>query len=518
MIRSLIKLFIEVLLLTIVVIVIGLFAAPSIVSEEALKKAIIEFLEENTGKKAVIEGGASFSFLPQASLKLNSLKIINPSTGDVENHLSGFDIYLGIIALIKNDLGISAEGVINDIPIKSHIYVSDFNTLVSGKSSEVGVILVEPISFNIKGILFPSADKITMSNIKIFMNGTKGEGEFEAILSKNIPEVNASLTFDRLNIDEIMGAFAAVSNKYSTEKKPAPAEPLAAKTISKKEVWNNNHIDLSALKGFNANIKAISDSVTVSNINMGKTDLRFSVKDGVMNVNLAEVSLYEGSGVGSVTVDASGEKIKIAKQYTFSNIRLGKFLKDAASFERVEGSGSINASVLTEGSSEADFVRNLQGTGSILLKEGKLKRIDLSSSSDGSDESVQGLFNSGNDTEIANMNATFTIQNGIISNSDLTATAPFSQITGKGAINLPEFSVNYLIVPKVSSNNTSFAIPVRIKGDLRSPEIKPDAKSAVIENIDNVIKGNKEAESINNEIKKHFGTDLKGVFEGLFGR
>lgn len=118
------------------------------------------------------------------------------------------------------------------------------------------------------------------------------------------------------------------------------------------------------------------------------------------------------------------------------------------------------------------------------------------------------------------MTASFQITNGVAQNQDLKLVSPLLRVTGSGAIQIPQRTIDYTVKPKLvaslegqdgNSALSGIEIPVRITGSLDKPRIQPELK-AVIDNPEQAV-----------EAVKDIGKRLKGknsdeIVDELFGK
>jgi AsmA protein len=127
------------------------------------------------------------------------------------------------------------------------------------------------------------------------------------------------------------------------------------------------------------------------------------------------------------------------------------------------------------------------------------------------------------------MGGTFTINKGVINNQDLKLLMTGMTASGKGDINLPDYTINYRLTPQTvgkgqdGSTSAGLGVPVLIQGSLDAPSFKPDVGSLIQNAINNPkelkeqLKNNER--SIKEQLKnpKDSVKNLKGLLRGLQG-
>jgi AsmA protein len=102
---------------------------------------------------------------------------------------------------------------------------------------------------------------------------------------------------------------------------------------------------------------------------------------------------------------------------------------------------------------------------------------------------LSAAANEAKKTDFAELSGSFTIQNGILSNQDLTLQAPALRVNGSGSVDLPAKRVDYRIDPKAAAtlkgqggegDVSGILVPVTVTGPFDDLSYKPDL-SGVIE-------------------------------------
>jgi len=216
-----------------------------------------------------------------------------------------------------------------------------------------------------------------------------------------------------------------------------------------------------------------------------------NLKDGILDLALTEMNLYDGTGRATVRVNAQQPTLKITNAMTIENIQLNPLLTDAADFEKLEGKGMFQTDLSTSGKSQADMVSALNGTGQILFEDGSISGVNLAAMA----RNISTAFTSKGEeqkTDFAEISGTYQITNGILANNDLKMLNPFIRLTGSGTVELPPQTVNYRIEPKLVATTegqgggeaTGVAVPILVTGSWDNLKYAPDL-AGVLKNATN---------------------------------
>ena len=101
------------------------------------------------------------------------------------------------------------------------------------------------------------------------------------------------------------------------------------------------------------------------------------VKDQVAKVTLTDLRLYDGSGHGIVTLDASSGEPAFTADVSLSGIAARPLLRDSAQVDWLAGNADVAWKVSGRGATEAAMVQSLNGTANVALGDGAVIGFDL---------------------------------------------------------------------------------------------------------------------------------------------
>ena len=215
----------------------------------------------------------------------------------------------------------------------------------------------------------------------------------------------------------------------------------------------------------------------------------------MLDLQLTELALYDGVGAGRIVVDASPEVPRIDVTFDLTGLAAEPFLKDAAGFERLSGSGAVKISASTSGRSQRQFVETLNGSGEIAFADGAISGINLAAMV----RNVGAAFldssaGEARKTDFTELSGSFTITNGLLRNNDLLLLSPLLRLEGKGTANLPPRTLDYRLTPRVAAttegqggrrNVAGISVPVIIEGPWSDLSYKPDLAALITEELIN---------------------------------
>lgn len=366
----------------------------------------------------------------------------------------------------------------------------------------------------IAGNVAIEGDKYSFNQASLSFDKINGKGDFSINLGGKKPAIKGKLALAELDV-----------NPYLPPEDPKAAKAATAQDAKPKGPgeWDDTPIDLSALNDVNADFDLSVEKVLVRKIKIGKSVIIAALKDGLLNLNLKQLALYEGKANGVVTVDARNAVPKITEKFALSGIQLQPLLTDAADFNRLEGTGLIEMAVNTTGRSQKEMVSALAGNGRILFTDGAINGINLAAMA----RNVTSAFTNDDaktpqKTDFAELSGTYTIQKGIVTNKDLKMLNPFIRLDGKGKVSLPPRTVNYRLNPKIVASTEGqgggaaggLVVPVNISGPWHDLSYAPDL-TGVVKGL--VSGGGSAVTDTVKSLKKAGEGDVQGLVKSLGG-
>ena len=325
------------------------------------------------------------------------------------------------------------------------------------------------------------------------------------------PAYTFDVSIDQLDVDRY--------TKKSAASAPAPAAGA------------EQPIDLSGLKGLNANGTIKIGSLKLANMKATNVRLDIHAVDGKVEVNPLSANLYQGSTNGSLSAAASNPP-RFAVRQALTGVAVGPLLKDLMNKDPIEGKGNVQLDVTTQGATVSQIKKGLNGTARLNLRDGAVKGINIAETIRGAkaklgalkgDQQSTGTSAAGAKTDFSELSGNFRVTNGVAHNDDLDLKSPLLRVGGNGDINLGNDSLDYTVKATVVSTLQGqggadmqalkgLTIPVRLSGPFAAIGWKVDfaglASAAVKQKVDE----KKE------EVKEKAKEQLKDKLKGLFGK
>ena len=399
--------------------------------------------------------------------------------------------------------------------------------------------------FSIAGDLRTNGNVTSLTNAKMSLDGATATGNTRVTTGGERPYVAANLQISELNLNKYLGSGGGGATREGpAERAAAPAKP-ASKTqkdggpgsiedlidkpatgpkvhgYTERAGWSNAPIDLSLFGVADTDAKLRVGRLIFQDIKVGQTALTVALKNKVLKTTFDNIQLYDGRGKGFLNVDATGKAPAIGANFGLDGLAALPFLKDAADMDWLSGKAHLALQLATRGGSQLQLVENLNGKADFSFADGALVGFNVAGAVRGIS---QGKFSAlkkspSEKTDFSELSASFKITNGIAQNQDLKLTSPLLRVSGAGAVQMPQRTLDYTVKPKLVASlegqkgaldMKGIEVPVRISGPWDKPKYEPDLKGLLSD-------PNKVVDKVKEISKQLKGKNSKEIVDSLLG-
>ncbi|SDU38416.1 AsmA family protein [Stappia sp. ES.058] len=359
-------------------------------------------------------------------------------------------------------------------------------------------------AFSFSGDLEAAPGLVRFSDAALRLDDIEGRGRGEIALGGVRPRVSATLALARLGLDPYLSGGAATASGGSGasggDRVPGGGDGG----------WSRAPLDLAGLKAVDADLDLSAETISASGIEIGRSRLRVELTDGRLQAELAEMALYEGAGRATVVLDGSGSVPQLSVKGALEDVSARPFLSALADFDWIQGKVAASMDLAAQGASEADLVSALGGQARFDFSNGAILGLNIP-------KMVRGLTvdtllgwseNPAQQTDFSVLAASFAVENGIATSSDLQMVGPLVRLSGAGTVDMPQKTLDWRLEPRVVADlgNTApvprdkgeareldgLGVPVIVRGSWDRPRIYPDIKGI----LDNPQAALKQLESL----------------------
>ena len=224
--------------------------------------------------------------------------------------------------------------------------------LVSRLTGSEEAKLVGPL--DLKGRLTGSATAFEVSGLEGALGPGDLEGELAVDLAGERPKITADLATGRLPLAALLAAPAAAAGRGGK--------------VNGNGRWSREAIRLDALRRLDAGIKLKAEALVFEDLQIEGADVEAELADGALNLKRLSGDFLGGSleVIGNAKF---ADQIEIDAGISAERIDVRPLLQKKLDFDRAAGPVTLNADLVSRGSSQHDLVSGLDGQGTI---EGKV--------------------------------------------------------------------------------------------------------------------------------------------------
>jgi AsmA protein len=336
------------------------------------------------------------------------------------------------------------------------------------------------------------------------VSGTLDGGAFNGWASVDVaskPLVKLDLDFQRLGV--------AASNA-ATEQAAQP--------------WSNAPFSLAGLNYVDAQAKISAAELNLAGARFDTAQTETTLAGGILKLSVAKLGAYGGDASGEMIVDATTANPTYAMHCDLAGVRALPLLQSLAGFDKLDGQLQAKLGGRSSGASQHAVMANLSGTAFVNFQDGAIRDLNVARMIRALTTNPLSGWQETKDeqTDLSQLSASFRIDRGLATTSDLNLVGPLVRVTGGGTVDIGNQSLALRVEPKLvmttegqgrSSEPVGLGIPVGIDGPWNSPRIYPDI-AGILDNPDAAYARLKEMG------KGLFGTNggsLDGVINGLAG-
>jgi AsmA protein len=299
------------------------------------------------------------------------------------------------------------------------------------------------------------------------VSGTFGDGSFSgwaSVEASSKPLVKLDLDFQRFDI-------------------PLAKSPPDATA----QAWSNAPFDLTGLNYIDAQVRISAAEVTLGQAQFAPAAIDATLAGGLLKTAIANLGAYGGQASGEMIVDATAPSPTFAMHCDLVDVGALPLLTSLAGFDKLEGRLQAKIAARSAGNSQQAIMSNMSGTLFANFQDGAVRGINVAQMIRNlTSQTLSGWQEDPNkeqSTDLSQLSASFRIDRGQATTTDLNLVGPLVKVTGTGTIDLSTKQIGLRVEPKLvlttqgqgrTSDPVGFGVPVMIEGPWVQPRIYPD--------------------------------------------
>jgi AsmA protein len=309
------------------------------------------------------------------------------------------------------------------------------------------------------------------------LSGTLGGAQFNGWASADLaskPLVKLDLDFQRLDLGT------------PSRDKPATSQPARP--------WSSEAINLAGLNYVDAQIRISAGELNIGDARFAPAAIDATLGAGVLEAQFSHLGVYGGEADGELSVDVSGNDPAYSLRSDLAGVRALPLLSSLADFDKIDGKMQAKLAFRSSGDSQRAIMAALGGTASVVFQDGAIRDLNIAKMIRSLTSGTLSGWQQGRDqtTDLTQLSASFRIEQGQATTTDLTLAGPLVRMTGAGTVDLAAKTLVFRVEPKLvmttegqgsAANPVGLGIPVAIEGPWAQPRIYLDV-AGILDNPD----------------------------------
>jgi AsmA protein len=306
------------------------------------------------------------------------------------------------------------------------------------------------------------------------LSGTLGDGAFNGWASIDVaskPLVKLDLDFQRLDVPW-----------------PKPASDAG------KAGWSDAPINLSGLNYVDVQARISAAQIEIGDAQFAPAAMEAALAGGVLKTSVSNLGTYGGQSSGELIIDATSGPPTYAMHCDLIGVRALPLLSGLADFDKIDGKMQAKIAARSTGASQHAIMANTSGTAFVIFQDGAIRGLNVAQMIRQLTASTLSGWQEGKEqtTDLTQLSASFRIDRGQATTTDLNLVGPLVKVTGAGTIDLGTRMIGFRVEPQLvlttegqgrASDPVGFGIPVMISGPWNEPRIYPEVQG-ILDNPD----------------------------------
>jgi len=427
--------------------------------------------------------------------------------------LTGLKLAIGEALLSADIVGTG----INDAPdFAGNLSIAPFNLAKLLQELTISLPVMQDAKalnlLSLQGNLHATKDVIELQNLAMTLDDTHAQGQI-SVNTASQSAIGFDLALDTLALDRYLPPV----NNSKKQTLASPGAALAAGAAA---------LPVETLRKLNADGQVTLGKLTVRGVDLQGVKLKLTAKDGKVATQQSVNTFYQGAYSGNLKVDARNKKPVIVLNEHLTKVQLEPWLKGL--FKKpITGQLTASAQLQAQGSNADELKSTLNGHVDVSLKDAVIKGVNLQKIIDNGKALIKGTGlptdSKDDQTLFTQITGTAAINNGLVRNDDLVATAAKLHVDGKGSANIVNETLDYQVNARLPAQEAGQApsppLVIAITGPFDNLNYAIDATALLTDKarIEKVLDKNKDKiNKLMNKLDKKLGPGTGDLLKGLF--
>ncbi len=316
------------------------------------------------------------------------------------------------------------------------------------------------------------------------MAGRVGESDLEGDITvddtSGRPFLTGDLASRRLNLSDLTAAAGGVPKHAAGHALSPIQRATSAQLTAEHRLLPNTHLDVSRIRGTDADVTYHARSVTAGHFPIRALFLKITLNHGRLGINPLIMTLPQGSVAATAQVDARGRIPAEGIDVRLTNARLESLVGSGGANPPLEGALYARARLSGHGDSVRAFAASADGDVRAVIPQGAMRQTFAELMGIDATKALLLLITKDKaQTPIRCGIVDFQAQSGVLTANRFLFDTGVVLVTGKGDIDLRDEALNLQLNGKPKKFRlVRIGAPITVKGQLASPKFGVDVGKA----------------------------------------
>lgn len=232
--------------------------------------------------------------------------------------------------------------------------------------------------------------------------------------------------------------------------------------------WPTDVIDPSRLFVVDAELAIETASLDMGRLRLGENRMHLTLDNGRAVFGIRNLRAYGGEITGEFVANGRNG-FSVGGSLKAEGLQMSSTLGALVGYDQFDSSADASLKFLGIGNSISEIVASFSGAGELSAGKSILRGIDLENMLQKLDLTYRG---GGRETNLESVNASFTIEKGVLSNNDLILQTSKMEAKGSGFVDLGAQTLDYRLEPITLVKDGGLSdvkIPVKVTGPWANP-------------------------------------------------
>ncbi|MFP7607450.1 outer membrane assembly protein AsmA [Serratia quinivorans] len=274
--------------------------------------------------------------------------------------------------------------------------------------------------------------QLALSQLSLGVNDSTFSGD-ASIQFGEIPAYTLNLTSAAVNFDAFSG-WQSSSSQVSQVQNVTSSPVIASQMDDAQQ-------NLEVLREFDAQLNLSVDQLTYRGMNISHLSTQAENRQGLLTLHSFSGQVAGGDFALPGTLDARGRRPVISVQPMVKQVELGSILKAFEMPQVMTGKFSMQGDLTGDRLTSQSFERRWQGTAQLAMQDAQLHGLNIQQliqqAVARNDSSVRGQDDYQRYTEVKQLSAKASLNQGTVKITELGADSPLLKLSGNGTVDMP---------------------------------------------------------------------------------